>query len=303
MKIGISISSSYPDSNPHQGARFMIERARQAHQAGLDSLFVGDHHITRTPYYQNTAILGRLLAEWGDKPVGALYLLPLWNPVLLAEQISTLAAIASGPFIMQCALGGERRQSLGMGTQKHLRVPMFEASLALMQALWRGEEVSETRFWNIDRARISPLPREPIEVWIGSVALPAINRTARLADAWLASPSLVVSEAAAALNSYRQACAEHKRTPRTIAIRKDIYIGADSASAKKTMRPYVEAGYRGFSAEAMLFGSVVEVAEQFAAFAELGFTDIIVRNISADQTESLATIERLAEVKALLLEY
>ncbi|HEX2564828.1 MAG TPA: hypothetical protein VHK25_12975 [Acidimicrobiales bacterium] len=32
-------------------------------------------------------MLGRLLAEWGDRPAGALYLLPLWNPVLVAEQV------------------------------------------------------------------------------------------------------------------------------------------------------------------------------------------------------------------------
>ena len=76
----------------------MIERARAANGAGLDSLFVGDHHSTGPGvYYQNVPILGRLLAEWGDQPAGALFLLPLWHPVLLAEQIGTLASIADGP--------------------------------------------------------------------------------------------------------------------------------------------------------------------------------------------------------------
>ena len=76
----------------------MIERAAAAHRAGLDSLFVGDQHVSPTPYYQNTPMLGRLLAEWGDEPAGCLFLLPLWHPVLVAEQIGTLAAIAQGPF-------------------------------------------------------------------------------------------------------------------------------------------------------------------------------------------------------------
>ena len=73
------------------GARWMVERARAAADAGLDSLFVGDHHNVPVPYYQNVPILGRLLAEWDDRPAGALFLLPLWHPVLLAEQIGTLA--------------------------------------------------------------------------------------------------------------------------------------------------------------------------------------------------------------------
>ena len=50
-------------------------------------------------------MLGRLLAEWGGAPAGCLFLLPLWHPVLVAEQIGTLASIAPGPFIMQCGLG------------------------------------------------------------------------------------------------------------------------------------------------------------------------------------------------------
>ena len=86
----------------------MIERARAAREAGLDSLFVGDHHGTGPgKYYQNSPILGRLLAEWDERPAGALYLLPLWHPVLVAEQVATLASIAQGRFIMQCAVGAE----------------------------------------------------------------------------------------------------------------------------------------------------------------------------------------------------
>src|SRR5580692_2656566 len=111
MRVGISLTSNHPDAkDPRQGARRMIERAAAANRAALDSLFVGDQHVSPTPYYQNTPMLGRLLAEWGGAPAGCLFLLPLWHPVLVAEQIGTLAAIAQGPFIMQCGLGwGEAR--------------------------------------------------------------------------------------------------------------------------------------------------------------------------------------------------
>jgi alkanesulfonate monooxygenase SsuD/methylene tetrahydromethanopterin reductase-like flavin-dependent oxidoreductase (luciferase family) len=156
MRIGISVCSNYPDSDARTGARNMIERARVANAAGLDSLFVGDHHVTPTAYFQNTAILGRMLAEWGAKPVGALYLLPLWHPVLLAEQVATLAAIAEGPFILQCALGGDRRQSAGMGSPFERRAALFEESLNILRALWRGETVSAGGFWPIESARIAP---------------------------------------------------------------------------------------------------------------------------------------------------
>ena len=105
INIGISVSSSFPEVSPQTAASWMVARAREARQAGLDTLFVGDHHATSSPYYQNNVMLARMLAEWGDKPFGALYLLPLWHPVLLAEQIASLSALAEGPFVMQCGLG------------------------------------------------------------------------------------------------------------------------------------------------------------------------------------------------------
>src|SRR6516225_7115255 len=72
MRVGISLTSNHPDAkDPRQGARWMIERAAAAHRAGLDSLFVGDQHLSPTPYYQNTPMLGRLLAEWALPRSGA----------------------------------------------------------------------------------------------------------------------------------------------------------------------------------------------------------------------------------------
>lgn len=300
MRIGISISSSYRVEDPRLGARFMIERARVARQADLDSLFVGDHHVTASPYYQNTPMLGRLLAEWHNKPAGALYLLPLWHPVLLAEQIATLAAITPGRFIMQCGLGWEPHQSAGMGVDIKQRAAMFEASLEVMQRLWAGETVSENRFWNIQDAHIAPLPAQSIEVWVGSGAPAALHRTARMAEGWLASPSLDRATAAHQLNRYRQACAEFDRRPRAIAIRRDIFIGDNHSEAQSFKRRMIAKGYRGFAEEAILAGTVETVAAEFAALAELGFTDIVVRNMASDQSAALATIERLAQVKQVL---
>lgn len=301
MRIGISVSSSYQVEDPRQGARWMVERARVARQADLDSLFVGDHHVTASPYFQNTPILGRMLAEWGDRPAGALYLLPLWHPVLLAEQVATLASITQGRFILQCGLGGERRQSEGMGVPGSERAARFEVALNALRALWRGEEVTLERFWPVSRARIAPLPPEPVEVWVGSMAPAAIDRTARMAEGWLASPGLTRRQAADALNVYRQACAQYDRSPTAVAIRRDVLIGETSQQARRILAPYVAAGYRGFPEEALLTGSVAEVADELAALQQLGYSDVIVRNISADQSEALATIERLAEVKAALL--
>jgi alkanesulfonate monooxygenase SsuD/methylene tetrahydromethanopterin reductase-like flavin-dependent oxidoreductase (luciferase family) len=297
MKIGISVTSAFDVADARSGARFMIERAGAAWAAGLESLFVGDHHVTPRPYYQNTPMLGRMLAEWQGRTAGALYLLPLWNPVLVAEQTATLACLHAGPFVMQCGIGSDARQSNGMGVDIRLRPSMFEESLAAIRALWRGESVSVDGRWRLHKSRISPLPPEPIEVWIGASADVAIDRAARLGDAWLAEPGMDFATARRRIDCYRDACVRHGRTPGTIAIRRDVYVGDSLDAARRTAARYLRSGYRGFPEDALLIGDIGLVAERIGELASMGFTDVILRNVSAEQSEALATIERLAAVR------
>src|SRR4029450_6523782 len=158
MRIGVSEQSARKVSDPRQGARFMIERAAAARRAGLDSLFVGDHHATPGQYYQNVPITARMLAEWGDAPAGCLFLLPLWNPVLLAEQVGTLAAIASGRFIIQAGLGDDESQFAAMGTTLKTRPSAFEESLDIVRPLLKGGVGSSSRRFRFRDARVALRP-------------------------------------------------------------------------------------------------------------------------------------------------
>src|SRR3989442_1451293 len=158
MRIGISLTSAHKVRDPRETARFLVERTAAAHRAGLDSLFVGDHHATPGPYYQNVPIMGRLLAEWGDKPAGCLFLLPLWNPVLVAEQIGTLAAIARGRFVLQAGLGYDEAQFLAMGANIKQRPSAFEESLGIIRRLLPGEAGSSDHRFHLENARLALRP-------------------------------------------------------------------------------------------------------------------------------------------------
>lgn len=293
IRIGTSLRSSYPAGDPRLGARFMVERAAAARAAGLESLFVGDHHVTGPhPYYQNVPMLGRLLAEWGDAPAGALFLLPLWNPVLVAEQVGTLASIASGRFILQCALGGGAEQFAGLGADLRRRPSSFEHHLDVVRRLLAGTDVGGVL--------VAPLPPEPVEVWIGGHALPALDRAARLGDGWMAGPETTDEQVGELVRRYRDACAIHGRTPVAVAVRRDVHVGADAADAERVAGPVLARGYRGFDPAATVVGGPDEVAERFAGYEALGYSDVIVRHLADDQREVVASIARLAAVRARL---
>jgi alkanesulfonate monooxygenase SsuD/methylene tetrahydromethanopterin reductase-like flavin-dependent oxidoreductase (luciferase family) len=294
------MKSAHGFADPREGARMMIERTIAAREAGLDSLFLGDHHNVSYGYYQNVPMLGRLLAEW-PRTTGALFLIALWNPVLLAEQVATLASIASGRFVLQCALGADQSQFDGMGVDIASRVERFEAGLDIVRRLLAGTEVNTETPYQIRSARISPIPAEPIEVWIGGHARAAVDRAAHLGDGWIVGPDLSVERAFELIDYYLERCAHHGKEPRAIVIRRDVHVGRDQADAEAVVAPVIAKGYRGFDPAVLVYGGVGQVTERFRELGEAGFTDLLVRHIGGDEHEVLASHHRLGEVRAALV--
>jgi alkanesulfonate monooxygenase SsuD/methylene tetrahydromethanopterin reductase-like flavin-dependent oxidoreductase (luciferase family) len=283
--------------DPAVAARWIVERGIAARDAGLDSLFVGDHHSTGpASYYQNVAMLGRLLAEWpSDRPAGVLMLLPLWPPVLAAELLGTLAAIHDGPFVLQCALGGGEAQFAAMGASLRTRPSRFEAALDVIRRLLAGERV-DAELLGVRGAAIAPRPARGFEVWIGAAADGAIDRAARLGDAFLCGPEATAAEAARLADHYRVCCEQHGTRPR-LALRRDVHVGRDAADADRVAGPIVAAGYRGFDPSALCVGGPREVADQLRTFAPMGYEEVLVRHLAEDHSEVLGSFEQLATVR------
>ena len=307
-RVGISIGTSFSAEGPEgqrEGPRAVLAQARAAARAGLDSLTVGDHHATGPfGYVQNVPIIGRVLAEWTDRQTGCLFLVPLWHPVLMAEQIGTLAAMSHGPFIVQAGLGAGRQQFAAMGAELSRRAATFEESVRIVQALLVGETV-ESDMFGIRGARISPTPPEGTEWWIAGGVEKSIDRAARLGDCWYGNADLTPETAARDMAIYREACARHGREPSRIPIRKDILVCESRADAERAGDAMVSAGYRGFERQAVAYGDPAGVAEQLSVYRDLGFTDIIIRTM-APVPEGLGpeaatrSVELAGEVQTLL---
>lgn len=295
MKLGVSMKSAHGFSDPRTGVKVMVGRADAAREAGLDSLFLGDHHSVAYGYYQNVPMLGRLLADW-PRTCGALFLLPLWNPILVAEQVATLAAIAQGRFVMQCALG-DRVQLAAMGFEPRSRLPRFEAGLDIIRRLLSGAEVSTGEPHRVENAQISPIPLEPIEVWIGGHAKQAVDRAARLGDGWIIGPDLIWADALALLDYYLERCHHHGRAPGNVVMRRDVHVGRDRADSVRLVEPIISAGYRGFDPSVLVYGGVDEVSETFHAMGAAGVDEILIRHIGGEESEVLRSFERLGHVR------
>lgn len=294
MRIGISLASRHPDATDEDAAARVVERGRAAASAGLDCLTIGDHHATGpVPYVQNVPMLARLLAEWDDRAAGLLFLVPAWNPVLMAEQIGTLASIASGPFIVQTGLGG-RDQVDAMGIEVRHRGRALEDNLRKVQALVAGDEV--------DGVRIAPVPPREVEWWIGAHTPPALDRAARLGTAWYADAGIDRDVGLDQRDTYLAACETHDRPPGRMPIRKDVFVSDDADRARAFGDDAIDRGYRGGQSRgSVAYGGVDDVAEQLAVFRDLGFTDVIIRTMAdVPQDEAVRSIELCGDVARAL---
>ena len=200
---------------------------------GLDSLFVGDHHNVPVPYYQNVAILGRLLAEWDTRPAGALFLLPLWHPVLLAEQIGTLASIAARP--VHLAVRGRRRRRAVPRVRHRAARASRRASRAVLDVIRRSARAKRCRSTAVaHRAGAHRAGPARAARGLDRRGAPTPRSTARPGSATRSSsdPRRRRAEVARA----RRDLPRGVRAPRPagatrIAVRRDVHVGADDADA------------------------------------------------------------------------
>lgn len=299
MRIGMSLSSTRSGDDHGAGARSILARATAADAVGLDSITLGDHHAMSTPYFQNVPMLGRAMASISpDRSVGCLFLLPLWHPVLVAEQVATLATLSEAPFIIQTGIGAGELQFAAMGVSLQARGTTLEESVRVISALLRGETVSSEHF-GISEASISPLPPHGVEWWIGAGVDKALRRAALIGDAWYTNPHYTPAQLRPSMRTYEQACAVSGRSARTV-LRKDVLVLRNGDRAHAVGKQILEGGYRGMQSESVVIGNVEEAIEQLGAFAELGVADVMVRCMTSDDALAIETIECFGDIRSAL---
>ncbi len=327
MKVGISLRGHFPiseaglklfravveklppgafydvpagDMDTRVQARNLIELARTAREAALDMLLIGDHHaMPVTNFFQPTPSLGRLLAETGELPVGILYLAPFYHPVLMAEQVGTLAAFAPEPLTLVLSIGGRTPMFEAFGMTERSRVGRTEEALGIVRRLLAGETVDhEGRYFRLRGARVNPVPRVPTPIWIGGRVGPAVERAGRLGDGWLTGTTSTDAELAVELERYRSAARDAGRPVHPV-IRRDVHVGRSDEEARAAVAPVLEAGYRrgGLGWDELMVGGPATVIEQLRRYAEMGFETTLVRPILGDHALMLDSLRRLgAEV-------
>lgn len=302
MRLGMSLTTAYPLDNSSK----MLFDDLQAQvelmaELGFASLSLGDHHITRDHYLQVLPTMCRMSAHAGDMQLIPLFLLPFYHPILLAEQVAMLDVMSSGRTTLICCLGHQPEAHEAFQTPQKVRVSRFVETFEIVRRLCTEDNVSyHGKHYAFDNVSINPKPlQQPLPMWIGSFADPAIQRTARLADAWVISPSWTPGRLEEKLHFYQSALQEYGRSGQVTEtiLRRDIHLAATPQTARQEAQALFAQGYRGFGPqemqESLIVGSPEECVRYLDNMQRLGITHILFRPAMREQRHVLQTIRLL----------
>ena len=164
MKIGMSLTSSYPLTQDSRTImENLVEEVKLMAQLGFDSFSLGDHHLTHNHYVQVLPAISSLSAISGDMQLLPLFLLPFYNPILLAEQLATLDVISGGRTTVINALGYDAAAFTAFQTTQRARVSRFTETFEIMRMLWERDGVRMHLCWgNYEGPHHRDIPMEEI---------------------------------------------------------------------------------------------------------------------------------------------
>ena len=287
--------SEWEALRPRRQAENFLEAARAIRDADLDLLLVGDRHAIPVNAFSPVPLIARLMAETGQVPIGCLFLAPFYNPVLLAEQIGTIAAFAPGPFTAAFAVGDTEAQFAAFNMALKSRTVRTDEVVECVRRLLDGESVTfEGRYHRLQGVRTGPLPESSVRIWIGGRRGAAVERAGRLGDAWISDTGASDDELVAEMTRYRAAAALHGRPTKAV-LRRSIFVGETDADADSFVHHVLAGASRGLTPERVLHGSASRVVEDLNRYAEMGFDLTIVRHLAGGHGAMLESMARIGE--------
>lgn len=136
-----------------------LDMARWADEKGLDAIRIGEHHGTADNWCPSITVLGSAVAAVTSRITINLsaVLLPLHDPIMVAEDLAVLDLISGGRLDVVLAAGYNQAEFEMFGVDRSRRGRLMEEGVAVLRQAWTGEEFE----YKGRRVRVTPRPGTP----------------------------------------------------------------------------------------------------------------------------------------------
>ena len=248
MKIGLHLTPfwSPTDRGPTRIIDEAIEVVAAASRMGYAWVSIGQHWVSHpTVWPQPFPVLARLAPETGAMRLKtSVLLLPILNPVEVAENVATLDHICHGRLDVGVAIGYREKELEAAGLARRDRVAKLEESIDLMKRLWSGQEVTfPGRYARVTAARMGftpyQAPHPPLEM--GAQSEGATRRAARITDGVFFGPQVAWRDVARLAGVFREErAASGAPAPGFVGASRSLIVGADKTAAAAAAKAYLE---------------------------------------------------------------
>jgi alkanesulfonate monooxygenase SsuD/methylene tetrahydromethanopterin reductase-like flavin-dependent oxidoreductase (luciferase family) len=277
MKLGIYLNSQHPEGDdPARRFAETVEQVRLIRSLGFDSIWAGEHHVTPGfHFFPQLGLLQRLAAEADGLWIGTnVTLLPLHNPIELAEVGAFLDVISGGKLLLGVGLGYRPEEYAMYGVAMAERASRLAEGVGIIRRLWTEDRVRHRgRHWQLDDVTIRPRPlQQPSPpLIIGAQVKAALQRAAVIGDGWMAVPTLSLEQVAKQKSQYAAARSE-ARLPASPYICRLIEVGCarDDAEAARRVAPFLMEKYKAYFSwglEGLEIDPAAPAEEQFRGLA------------------------------------
>ncbi|MEM7017618.1 MAG: LLM class F420-dependent oxidoreductase [Pseudomonadota bacterium] len=177
------------------------------------------HHETMTLLAFMAGITQTLLLK------SAVLILPQRQAALVAKQAAEVDVLSGGRMQLGVGLGWNDPEYEALDMNFHNRGARMEEQIEVCRKLWTEQHVTFTGKWHkISEAGVAPMPiQQPIPIWIGAFAPPAIKRAARIADGWQAMLPKPDENAQKVFDSFKADVSASGRSPDEVVIESTIF--------------------------------------------------------------------------------
>ncbi len=202
MRFGLTTDFRNPADSGRTTAEVyadVIEHMVWAESLGFDAAYIFEHHFTGDSYIPSPMVAATAIAARTKRMrIGPdIAILPLYDPVRVAEDGAVLDVISNGRLDFGVGLGYRPPEYAGYGLDLKTRGARANESLQIIRRLWQGETVTfHGKHFNLDGAHLSPLPvQQPNPpIWVGGFSKSAARRAARHGDGYIGPSSRAMYE-------------------------------------------------------------------------------------------------------------